>query len=43
MSTLQALLLGGMVAWTPSLLFLACALSQAPLFEFDEDLSASDV
>jgi hypothetical protein len=43
MSTLQAFLLGGMVAWTPSLVFLACALSQAPLIESDEDPSVSNV
>ena len=43
MTTLQAFLLGGMVAWTPSLVFLACALCQAPLIEFDADPSVSDV
>jgi hypothetical protein len=37
MTTFQALLLGGMIAWTPSLLFLACILWQAPWFELDED------
>jgi hypothetical protein len=30
MSTLQAFFLGGMVSWTPSLVFLACALWRAP-------------
>jgi hypothetical protein len=43
MSTIQAFLLGAMVAWTPSLVFLACALWQAPLLEFDEDPSNFDM
>jgi hypothetical protein len=33
MSTLQAFLFGAMVAWTPSLVFLAFALWQATLAE----------
>jgi hypothetical protein len=43
MSTIQAFLLGAMVAWMPSLVFLACALWQAPLLEFDEDPSNFDM
>jgi hypothetical protein len=33
MSMLQALLLGAMVAWTPSLIVLACSLWRAPFIE----------
>jgi hypothetical protein len=42
MSTLQAFLFGAMVAWTPSLVFLAFALWQAPLAEESGDFSAFD-
>ena len=35
MSALQLFLLGMMVAWTPSLLFLALTLSQTPEAEFE--------
>jgi hypothetical protein len=33
MSNLQAFLLGAMMAWTPSLVFLACMLWQMPFVE----------
>jgi hypothetical protein len=36
MSTLQAFLLGGMVSWTPSLVYLAYQLWRAPLLKSDE-------
>jgi hypothetical protein len=39
MSTLQVFLLGAMMSWTPSLVFLACLLWQAPLLETDEERS----
>jgi len=39
MSTLQAFLFGAMVAWTPSLVFLAFALWQAPIAD-ESDFSA---
>jgi hypothetical protein len=33
MSVLQAFLLGVMMSWTPSLIFLACVLWRAPFIE----------
>jgi hypothetical protein len=36
MTTLQAMCLGAMLAWTPSLVVLALLLREAPLDEFDE-------
>ena len=41
MNTFQALLLGAMLVWTPSLVFLAFALWRAPLIGLDEDSSSA--
>jgi hypothetical protein len=41
MTTLQAFVLGAMVAWTPSLIYLAYYLWRAPLTRFDEDISSA--
>jgi hypothetical protein len=41
MTTLQAFVLGAMVAWTPSLIYLAYCLWRAPLTRFDEDISSA--
>jgi hypothetical protein len=39
MTTLQAISLGAMLAWTPSLVLMAWVLRDAPLDEFDRDPS----
>jgi hypothetical protein len=39
MSTLQAICLGAMLAWTPSLVVMALLLREAPLDEFERDPS----
>ena len=37
MTAIQAFLLGAMVAWTPSLVFVAYQIWRAPLIDFDEE------
>jgi hypothetical protein len=39
MTTLQAIGLGAMLAWTPSLIVMAWVLREAPLDELDRDPS----
>jgi hypothetical protein len=39
MTTLQAISLGAMLAWTPPLVLMAWLLRDAPLDEFDRDPS----
>jgi hypothetical protein len=39
MTTLQAICLGAMLAWTPSLIVMAWLLHDAPLDELDRDPS----
>ena len=42
MSTVQAFVLGAMVSWTPSLVFLACQLWRAPLIDEDQFSALDD-